>query len=331
MDRHLALHLGGAIGAVAVVCALPMAAVAAGRGWALVLWVFAVAIPALLVTFVMKLLRWLRAPIAFRIPLTVGQQRSPRVAVRNLHTAGQASMRAAIDLVLFRPLMRATPTARKLSPALDHGTVRSLWLAAVCFHASLAAILFRHLRILIEPVPRALVWFDALDAIGEATLPRVHATSALFLVALSFLLGRRLCLPRLRYISLAADYFPLLLLIAIAVTGLLTRHVFRVDALAVKQMIVDLSRGQLTAFSPAGTCLVTHLVLVGALLVHLPQSKLMHMPGALLSPTLTLANNTRARRHVNPNNPNVEVLHYADYEDAFRDPMVAAGLPVERK
>ena len=31
------------------------------------------------------------------------------------------------------------------------------------------------------------------------------------------------------------------------------------------------------------------------------------------------------------NNPPVETLHYADYEDAFRGPMIEAGLPVEKE
>ena len=44
-----------------------------------------------------------------------------------------------------------------------------------------------------------------------------------------------------------------------------------------------------------------------------------------------MANTTRERRHVNPNNPCVEVLHYAAYEDSFRGPMIEAGLPVEKE
>ena len=56
----------------------------------------------------------------------------------------------------------------------------------------------------------------------------------------------------------------------------------------------------------------------------------MHMGGVFLSPTRNLANNNRAQRHVNPWNPAVKVHTYEEYEDEFRDKMVAAGLPVEK-
>jgi nitrate reductase gamma subunit len=77
--------------------------------------------------------------------------------------------------------------------------------------------------------------------------------------------------------------------------------------------------------------LAVHLFLVAVLLAYFPLGKLMHAGGAWLSPTLTMANSNRERRHVNFHNPKVEVLHYADYEDAFRAPMIAAGLPVEKE
>jgi hypothetical protein len=72
-----------------------------------------------------------------------------------------------------------------------------------------------------------------------------------------------------------------------------------------------------------------HVFLVGVLLVYFPLSKLMHMPGVFMSPTLTMANNNRERRHINVGNPQVATLHYADYEAAFRERMIEAGLPVE--
>jgi nitrate reductase gamma subunit len=334
MGRHLMVHLGGALAAVGVACAVPMVATwLVGRGWLVVLAAFALATPTLLVAFTAKVLRWVRAPIAYRIPLTVGQQGSIR-SIRHdpsgsPHTAGQVLLRALFDIVLFRPLTRATPSARFLS-ALDHGATRSLWLAALAFHASFAVILVRHLRVILQPVPSLVAWLEDTDALGELTLPRIHVSSTVFVLALGFLLGRRLWLARLRYVSLAADYFPLLLLLAIATTGLLMRHVLRADLSAVKQVVTGIANGALPS-TQADVLLVAHLCLVAVLLAYVPGSKLMHMTGVWLSPTLTLANTSRGRRHVNPNNPEVPVLHYADYEDAFRGPMVEAGLPVDKE
>jgi nitrate reductase gamma subunit len=336
MGRHLTIHLGGALAAAVVACAVPLLATALlGQGWAFLGVVFALAVPALLVGFSAKVLRWMRAPVPFRIPLTVGQQRSlasiPHDGTGNPHTTGQVLLRALLDVVLFRPLTRTTPTARTLSPALDHGTTRSLWLAAMLFHGSLAVIGVRHLRLFLEPVPGFVAWLENADAVGEMTLPKLHVSSVALVLALLYLLGRRLWLAKLRYISVAADYFPLFLLIALATTGLVMRHFIRTDVPAVKGLVTGLANGAVILPAKADAFLVVHLFLLGVLLAYFPFSKLMHMPGVWLSPTLTLANSTRQRRHVNPNNPKVETLHYADYEDAFRGPMLEAGLPVEKE
>jgi nitrate reductase gamma subunit len=325
MGRHLAIHVGGALVAVALACAVPvLAGVLTGHSWAFPLLALALATATMLTAFVAKMLRWMRAPVAFRIPLTLGQQRSLR-GISHDHSLP----RALLDIVLFRPLTRSTPSARGLGPALDHGTHRSLWLAAVLFHGSFAVIVLRHLRMVLEPVPAFVTWLERIDAASEARLPTLHVSSVLFVLAVAFLLGRRLWLPRLRYISLAADYFPLLLLAAIAITGILMRHVVRADVPAVKAMLTGLTSGALT-LPTADVLLVTHLFLIAVFVASFPLGKLMHAAGVWLSPTLILANDTRARRHVNPNNPRVETLHYADYENTFRDAMVEAGLPVDK-
>jgi nitrate reductase gamma subunit len=108
------------------------------------------------------------------------------------------------------------------------------------------------------------------------------------------------------------------------------RHVTRTDVTAVHDFSVGLAAGRLVLPTEVGFWPLAHLFAVGALLVYFPLGKLMHMPGGLLSPTLTMANSNREVRHVHPRNPKVAVLHYADYEDAFRERMIEAGLPVEK-
>ena len=288
---------------------------------------------ALLVAFAWKVARWMRAPVPFRIPLTVGQQRSltsiPHSRTGSPHSFLEVMLRVLLDVLLLRPLFRTTPTAPSVGRGLAHGMDRSLWLMAAAFHGSLAVILLRHLRLFLEPVPSFVTFLERLDVGTEMVLPKVHATSVVLLLALLFLVGRRFVLKRVRYISLAADYFPLFLLLGIATTGFLMRHVTRTDVGAVKQLTTSLASFTLVLPSQADTLLLVHLFLVGVLLVYFPLSKLMHMPGALMSPTLTMANVNRERRHINVRNPRVEVLHYADYEATFRERMIEAGLPVE--
>ena len=334
MVRHVTLHLGGALLALALLCAIPAISgrwLGAHASFTLVLMVGAAVV--FLVGFIWKIARWMGAPIPFRIALTTGQHRSlPSLAYdpsRSPYTAWQVALRVLFDVALFRPLLRATPSASLHSTRLSGYAGRLLWLFAVAFHVSLVIVVLRHLRLFLTPVPHFVSWLQDADSLSELFVPKLHVTSILLLLALGLLIGRRLVLARLRYISLAADYFPLLLLTGIATTGVLMRHVTRTDITAVKAMMTSLASFSFASPQPVDSMLLVHLFLVCALLVYFPLSKLMHMPGALMSPTLTLADNSRAVRHINVCNPEVQFLHYSDYEATFRDRMIEAGLPVE--
>jgi nitrate reductase gamma subunit len=334
--RHLVVHLGGALAAVVLACGVPaLAAALLGRHWPWLLVPAGGLVVVAVVLFVYKVMGWLRAPVPFRVPLTTGQQRSlrglPRHGWQTPHSPSEVALRALVDIVLLRPLFRATPTALALGRGLPHNLARGLWLGAVAFHGAMAIVLLRHLRMVLEPVPGFVVWLEAYDVATEMSLPKLHVTSLLLLVALLFLLGRRLVLPRIRYISLAADYLPVLLLIAIAATGIVMRHVTRTDVTAVKELALGLVAGKLVAPAQVGFWLSAHVSCVAALLLYFPLGKLMHAPGVFLSPTLTLANTNRELRHLNPRNPKVVILHYTDYENTFRERMIEAGLPVEKQ
>jgi nitrate reductase gamma subunit len=73
-----------------------------------------------------------------------------------------------------------------------------------------------------------------------------------------------------------------------------------------------------------------HLLLVSTLIAYFPFSKLVHMPGVFLSPTRNLANTNRMKRHVNPWDYPVKVHTYQEWEEEFRDKIVAAGLPLDK-
>ena len=78
-----------------------------------------------------------------------------------------------------------------------------------------------------------------------------------------------------------------------------------------------------------GSVFAVHLALVSVLAAYFPFSKLMHMGGVFLSPTRNLANNNRAKRHVNPWNYPVKTHTYAEWEEEFRDKLKGADLPLE--
>jgi nitrate reductase gamma subunit len=298
----------------------------------------AVVLPyAALLTFVIgisvRVLRWARSPVPFRIPTTCGQERSlPWIRSSWLESpAGgwAAACRVMVEALTFRSLWRNQQAERRGSRLL-YGPSPLLWLAALTFHWSLAAILVRHLRLFLNPVPKSIAGLMALDGFFQAGMPVVYATDVAILAALLYLTGRRLFDARVRYLSLPADYAALFLLLSVAGSGILLRYFFRTDVAAVKTYALSLVSFAPRPPSGAGALFYTHLALVSLLVAWLPFSKLVHMAGIFLSPTRNLANNSRAKRHINPWNYEVRVHTYEEWEDEFREKMKSAGLPVEK-
>ena len=293
-----------------------------------------------------KVVRWARTPVPFRIPTTCGQQRTlPWIKASWLEapwTRTGVVARMALEVLLFRSLFRNTQAAMTTAPApgtrsggtaparLVYGEQKWLWLAALAFHWSFLLILVRHLRFFLEPAPAFVAGLATLDGFFQVGLPIVYATDVVILVGLGYLLYRRLADARIRYLSLFQDYLALYLIIGVAGSGVLMRYFVRQDVAAIKELTLGLVT--FTPAVPAGVSafFFVHLMLVSALLVYFPFSKLMHMAGVFLSPTRNLANTNRVRRHVNPWNYPVKVHTYQEWEEEFHDKIKAAGLPLEK-
>ncbi len=307
-----------------------------GLGWR---WLFGAAVPyaaaaLFLGGFVARVLGWAKSPVPFAIPTTCGQQKSfswiKQSKIENPSTTLGVIVRMALEVFAFRSLFRNTKT--QLSDGkLSYASNKWLWAAGLAFHYSFLVILIRHLRLFMEPVPGFVLSLATVDGFLQLGLPAVLATSMVFVAAVTFLLLRRVTSPQLRYISLATDYFPLFLLLAIGVSGLWLRHVTKIDVPAVKGMVLSLLQLSPKPAESLGTLFYAHLFFVSALLAYFPFSKLMHMAGVFLSPTRNLAANTREVRHVNPWNHPVAVHTYDEYEEEFRERMRDAGLPLEKE
>ena len=291
------------------------------------------AVVVFLAGFVWRIMNWGKSPVPFQIPTTAGQQRSldwikPARLDSPFTTIGTVG-RMLLEVLLFRSLFRNTKAELKQEgPRMVYWSAKWLWLFALLFHYSFFMIFMRHFRLFLDPVPFCITVMETLDGILQVGVPRFYMTDALIVGALLFLLCRRLFNYRLRYMSLPADYFPLLLLLGIALSGILLRYFAKSDIATVKTFImglVTLSPGSAEGLPPL---FFMHLCFVAVLLVYFPFSKLMHMGGVFLSPTRNMPNNTRAVRHVNPWNPPKQYHTYADYEDDFRDLMDEAGLPL---
>ena len=289
-----------------------------------------------------KVIGWGRSPVPFRIPTTAGQQWSlPWIKpnrVDNPKGNGGVVLRMVLEVLLFRSLFRNTRMEFRNGPRITYEFEKWLWLFALLFHYAFLVIIIRHLRFFTEPVPFFVTLLEKLDSfmqIGIAPLtgfqlPALFLSGLALLAAVGFLFVRRLLSAQIRHISLPGDYFPLFLIGAIGLTGILMRYLLKVDIVAVKELTMGLVSFHPTIPGNVGVLFYIHLFLVSALFFYFPFSKLVHLGGVFLSPTRNLANNSRAVRHVNPWSYPVKTHTYDEYEEEFRDKMVEAGLPVDK-
>jgi nitrate reductase gamma subunit len=281
-----------------------------------------------------RMLKWAQSAVPFRITTTCGQQKTlPFLKNDNLenpHNLMGVLGRMALEVLFFRSLFRNTKTDLTEDNELVYSRDKWLWGAALLFHWSFLLVLLRHYRFVAEPVPSfvwGLQWVDGFFQIG---VPILFLSGIVLLASVTYLFVRRIAIPQLHYISLTADYFPLFLIMAIAVSGILMRHFYKVDLVTVKELTMGLVSLQPTLSGGIGFIFFAHLFFVSVLFAYFPFSKLMHLGGVFLSPTRNLANNNRVKRHVNPWNYDVNTHSYEEYEDEFRDLMRGAGLPLEK-
>lgn len=178
------------------------------------------------------------------------------------------------EVVLFESLFKAT---------------KWTWLFGWVFHMTMWLVLARHLRYFLEPV-----WYiiDIIQPFG------IYAGLGM-VFGLVGLLGRRIFVDRVRYISAPSDFLMLLLFIGIVVSGLTMQFVAHTDIVAVKKFFLGLMY-----FSPqpmpSDPILLIHLGLVGVLMIIFPISKLLHAPGVFFSPSRNQVDNSRDKRHISP-------------------------------
>jgi nitrate reductase gamma subunit len=303
-------------------------------------FVFAVIMPylalaAFLSGFLYRVVRWAQSPVPFSIPTVGGQGKSlPWIKDDKIESPGNnwaVTWRMFLEIFFFRSLFRNSRADLVAGQRLVYGGSRWLWLGGLAFHWSLLVIIFRHLRFFTEPVFAPVTWLTNLDSIFQFSLSTLFLTDFIILTTLTYLFFRRVVSPQIKYISLASDYLSLLLILGVAISGILMRWIFKVDVDAVKRLAISMITFRPAVSPDIGLAFYIHLMLVCTLIAYFPFSKMMHAPGILFSPTRNMKNDSRSVRHVNPWNRPVRVHTYEEYEDEFRKPMIAAGLPVEKK
>ncbi len=284
--------------------------------------------------FINRVIDWARSPVPFRIPTTCGQQKTlPWIKPANIDnpsTTGGVVVRMILEVVFLRSLFRNTKCELKEGDKISYEWEKWLWLFSLTFHWAFFTVLFRHLRLFTDPVPACVDLVAKLDGFLQIGLPGLMLSGVALLAAVTLLFLRRILIPQVKYISLGSDYFPLFLIFGIAFTGILMRYFTKVDIVGVKEFTMSLVTLNPHVTKGIGGVFYVHLFFVSVLLAYFPFSKLMHLGGIFMSPTRNLANNSRAKRHVNPWNYPVKIHTYDAYEDEFREKMIEADLPVEK-
>ena len=129
-------------------------------------------------------------------------------------------------------------------------------------------------------------------------------------------------MPRINYISYVSDYFPLLLILSIALSGIYMRYYAKVDVIAIKTLTMGLmTHGYFTHVPETiAASFFVHVFLVSTLMVYF------RSPSSCTARRLPVAdqnmpNDTRAKHHVNPwNDPKIKAHAYEDYEKEFGVP-----------
>ncbi|WP_419786003.1 sulfate reduction electron transfer complex DsrMKJOP subunit DsrM [Pseudodesulfovibrio sp.] len=291
-----------------------------------------------LLGFIYKVVTWARSAVPFRIPTTGGQFQSfdPELFKQNKldcpQTGAQTFFRMVLEVFAFRSLFRNTAVSlhENNGPVVAYKSSKWLWGFALVFHYSFFIVALRHLRLFLEPIPFFVHGLEFVDGILQIGAPTMYLTDLGLVCGLILLLGRRFVNPRINYISYVSDFFPLFLLLAVALSGIYMRYYAKVDVLAIKELTMGLVTFHFHVPDTIAAPFFIHVFLVSVLMAYFPFSKLMHMPGVFLSPTRNMPNDTRAKHHVNPwNDPNIKAHAYADYEKEFGVPMAEAGLPLD--
>jgi nitrate reductase gamma subunit len=213
-----------------------------------------------------KILQYKRVPAPLKIAVTPAPLTRPGVVYRFF-----------TEVVFFNSLFRAT---------------KWTWIFGWMFHLSLLLAFFRHLRYVISP--DSFLWPLVNNMVVQSF---GHYAGFTMLIGLLGLLGRRIFVDRVRYISAPSDYLMLLLIMGIAGSGLMIAYVAHTDIVQLKAFIMGLFFFDWQNL-PGDTVLLAHLTMVLLLAFIFPISKLLHAPGLFMAPTRYQLDNPREVRHI---------------------------------
>jgi nitrate reductase gamma subunit len=170
-----------------------------------------------------------------------------------------------------------------LFPGLFKGD-KVLWVFAWIFHATLTLIFIGHVRVFTD-FPRLWAALGINANQMSAISGGVAGVAILIFAILLFL--RRAALPRVKEISNFSDFFALLLIISILITGNMMRFGEHFDLEITRVYFTQLSTFSLSSSAlPQSGMFVLHFLLGQILIMIMPFSKIMHFGGIFFTQTV---------------------------------------------
>lgn len=163
---------------------------------------------------------------------------------------------------------------------------KSLWFGTWIFHLSLALIIIGHARAVssFADLPLKALGMGERDLNTMSALLGGGAGIVILLMGI-YLLVRRFAVIRVREISDGEDYFTLLLILAIIISGDIMRFVTHFDLTQSRQYFAALFTFS-PATVPSDPAFLVHAFLGQVLILYIPFSKFLHIPGVFYSKSI---------------------------------------------
>ncbi|MEA5112744.1 MAG: respiratory nitrate reductase subunit gamma [Geobacteraceae bacterium] len=206
---------------------------------------------------------------------------------------------------------------------------KALWLRVWFFHLSLALIIAGHVAGIFY-LRDQFVLVGLSEATSRFLSKLLGGISGIvMMLSLGALIAGRIVNPVVRKLSVPEDFFNLLLIAAIAVSGILMYLPgFHADLPAVRTYMGELIRLRPAAL-PHSPMFVIHFVLVNMLLLYFPFSRLLHFAGYFVNRSMLLENPPTypTKEGASPRSTFASVSVHADLQDPGKDLMGKEGHP----
>jgi nitrate reductase gamma subunit len=162
---------------------------------------------------------------------------------------------------------------------------KPLWAGTWVFHAALALILIGHSRVVTDfPVLWRMLGMGNAEVDTMSNV--IGGAAGLIILAMGiYLLFRRFSLPRVREISDMEDYVSLFLILAIIITGDILRFGTHFDLNQTREYFAGLVTFQVVTV-PSNPYFLLHFFLGQILIMWIPFSKFLHIPGVFYCKSL---------------------------------------------